>query len=97
MKLLSTYMKHLKNNNLDKYFSYKTSMKLIFSSKFAKIALSLSIKPNVYFHPFCGILVTKSEVLSYEYPTWFLYIISYLIYGHLIMTHVEKYMVPFLY
>lgn len=72
-------------------------MELIFSSKFAKIALSLSIKPNTYFPPFCGILVTKSEVLSREYPTWFLYIIPFLIYGHLIMTHVEKYMAHFLY
>lgn len=85
LKLLSSYIKYLRNNNLEKHFSYKISVELIFSSKFTKINFSISIKPNIYFHSFCHILVTRSETLSHGYPVGILYLILFLIYGLLIM------------
>lgn len=72
LKLLSAYMRNWRNNNLDKHFSYKISVELIFNSKFRW---------------FYNILLIKSEVLSHKYPVWILYFIPFLIYGLLIVTH----------
>lgn len=69
-------MKHLKNNNLDKYFSYKTSMELILHSKFAKIAFSLSIKTEYLFSPILWYLSGQNQkclVMSIQHDFYILF------------------------